>query len=129
MENEADTESISKKEGMGMKQKRKSQSKLKSETSEEPEKKRMNIKREPRVSKYQDFYIKEGTNFVCVACNAHYKSMHGIYCHLKITVCGFGQKEGIQKKVQRTNHYTRVNDRIICDIWGRNKLFYLRVKL
>ena len=49
-ENEADTGSISKKEGMGMKQKRKSQSKLISETSEEPEKKRMNIKREPRVS-------------------------------------------------------------------------------
>ena len=45
--------------------------------------------------------------------------MHGIYCHLKITVCGFGQKEGIQKKVQHTNHYTRVNDRIICDICGK----------
>ena len=120
-EDEADTGSISKKEGMEMKhkRKRKSESKLKSEMSEETENKRMNIKREPRVSKYQDLYFKEGTDFVCIACNAHYKSMHGIYCHLKITVCGFGQKEGTQKKVQHTNHYTRVNDRIICDICGK----------
>ena len=81
-----------------------------------PGKKRRTSTNERSVSKYHDLYFKEGEEFLCDACNAHYKSLHGVQNHLKVTVCGFGQKEGIQKKVQHSNHYTRVNDRVVCDI-------------
>ena len=119
MEDEGDNGSTVKKEEMGMnKRKRKSETKVKPETSELPDKRRY-ILSKPRVSKYQDLYYKEGIDFVCVACNLHYKSLHGIEFHLRTTVCGFGQKEETQKRVQHTNHYTRVNDKNICDICGK----------
>ena len=83
------------------------------ETIEKPGKKRRTSTNERSVSKYHDLYFKEGDDFLCDACNAHYKSLHGVQNHLRTTICGFGQKEGIQKGKHK-GLYRKENSEYVC---------------
>ena len=78
-----------------------------------PGKKRRTSTNERSVSKYHDLYFKEGEEFLCDACNAHYKSLHGVQNHLRTTICGFGQKEGIQKGKHK-GLYRKENSEYVC---------------
>jgi len=66
--------------------------------------------------KYDNLYLFDSTTriWICATCGATYQSDHGIRCHLKTTVCGFGDKDNYKPKVNYKSMYMKSDGQITC---------------
>jgi len=74
------------------------------------------VKPRKMSKKYDNLYGFDPVNriWVCGSCGATYKSDHGMRCHLKTTVCGFGEKEGYKPKMNYKSLYMKEAGQLTC---------------